>query len=299
MIQSAGPRTVTVGSYNVKNMFAKEDLVDGKTRPKPESELEALSRVIKNVDADVVSLQELSSAKTLNKFMTEHGLDKMYPYVAHIPGNSTRNINVGVISKYPFETVVTHKDNTFPFIDGSGDTKFSRDVLRVDVEIDGKPGADLTVYNTHAKSRLPAKPGEVDSDTQRISEAREMRRLVESEMKPYPNRLFVMTGDWNDNTDDKSVQEVLNPKVGEKYLDSLDHLADNERNTWPANPTQTHGHDPEQFDHIVYAESKDGQLVESHVHRFGATPDGKYKWLSSAASDHLMISAKFKLGEGQ
>lgn len=38
-------------------------------------------------------------------------------------------------------------------------------------------------------------------------------------------------------------------------------------------------------------------MLGSEIHRFGATPDGKYKWLSSAASDHLMITAKFKIQE--
>lgn len=292
-------QTVTVGSYNVKNMFAKEDIAPGnRTRPKPEFELEALSRVLKNADADVVALQELSSAKTLNKFMADYGLDKIYPNVAHINGNSDRGINVGIISKYPFETVVTHKDVEFPLADGSGKTKFSRDLLRVDVNTDGKPGAELTVYTTHSKSRRPSEGDGPSSDTQRISEGRAMRNIVEQEMKPYPNRLFVMTGDWNDNTNDASVQEVLNPKDGrEKFVDSLATLPENERNTWPANPNAGHGHDPEQFDHIVYAESKAGQMLGSTIHRYNATEDGKYKWLSSAASDHLMISAKFRIEE--
>jgi len=298
MINRAAGQTVTVGSYNVKNMFAKEDIVPGsRTRPKPEFELEALSRVIKNVDADVVSLQELSSAKTLKAFMKDKGLDKIYPHVAHITGNSERGINVGIISKYPFEAVVTHKDQEFPLIDGSGDAKFSRDLLRVDVDLDGQPGAELSVYNTHSKSRLPSEGPGPSSDTQRASEAREMRRLAEEEMKPFPNRLYVLTGDWNDNTNDASVQEVLNPKSGEKFVDSLASLPADERNTWPANPNASHGHDPEQFDHIVYPESKADQMLGSEIHRFEATPDGKYKWLSSAASDHLMITAKFKVQE--
>ncbi len=291
-------QTVTVGSYNVKNLFAKEDIAPGnRTRPKPEFELDALSRVLKNADADVVALQELSSEKTLKSFMKQYGLDEIYPNVAHINGNSDRGINVGLISKYPFETVITHKDQEFPLIDGSGNTKFSRDLLRVDINTDGKPGAELTVYNTHSKSRRPSEGPGPSSDTQRASEGRAMRQIVDQEMKPFPNRLFVMTGDWNDNTDDASVQEVLNPKSGEKFLDSLAHLPADERNTWPANPNATHGHDPEQFDHIVYAESKADQMLSSAIHRYDATPDGKYKWLSSAASDHLMISAKFQIKE--
>lgn len=292
--RAAAPTSVVVGSYNVKNMFAQEDIQPGsRTRPKDEFSMEAVNRVLRKTDADVVSLQELSSEKTLRTFMKNHGLDEVYPHVAFVPGNSERGINIGIISKYPIENVVTHKDTEFPLADGSGNTKFSRDFLRADIDMDGKPGAEVTVYNTHSKSRLPAKPGEINEDLQRLSEAQAMRNIALEEMKPFPNRVYALTGDMNDNTDDASLQAILNPTEGEKFLDSLDHLPADERNTWPANPNATHGHSPEQFDHIIYPESQEVKFVDSNIHRY--TKDDPYQWLSSAASDHLMITAEFKL----
>lgn len=294
MIRPTGaPQTIRVGSYNVKNMFLQEDLTpDSHTRPKSDWSMEALNRVIRKTDADVLALQELSSEKTLKKFMKDHGLDKIYPHVGFVKGNDQRGINVGIISKYPME-VTSHKDTRFPLADGSGQAKFSRDLLRADLELDGKPGADFTIYTTHCKSRRPADPGETPSDVRRLSEGQAIRDIVEREMKPFPDRLFVVTGDFNDNTNDPTVQAVLNPKNGEPWLDSLDHLPEKERNTWPANPNAGHGHDPEQFDHIIYPKSKDDQLLGSQVHRY--TKDDPYDWLSSSASDHLNITADFKL----
>lgn len=292
-----GKTNVVIGSYNVENLFAKEDLAPGsRTRPKTEWSQAALAENLRLADADVVSLQEVSSRKTLDTFLQVHDLAKKYPYVAHVPGNSERGINVAVISKYPFETIVTHKDESFPLADGSGETKFSRDFLRVDVDVDGVPGADVTVYTTHSKSRRPAEAGEPSADVQRLSEAQAMRRIAETEMKPYPSRVYVLTGDMNDNTDDASVQAILKPKDGgERWLDSLDHLPDDKRNTWPSNPARLRGHAPEQFDHIIYPSSMDGQMKGSEIHRYNQSPDGKYEWLSSAASDHLMITAEFDL----
>lgn len=290
------PNRVVVGSYNVENLFAKEDIPDGaRMRPKWEGAQAALADNLKMADADVVSLQEVSSKRTLETFLQRHELAAMYPYVAHVVGNSDRGINVAVISKYPFETIVTHKDEKFPLADGSGQSQFSRDLLRVDVNLDQAPGAELSVYTTHSKSRRPADPGETSSDVQRLSEAQATRSIVEREMKPYPGRLYVVTGDLNDNTDDKSVQAMLNPPRGEKWLDSLDHLPAQERNTWPSDPARSRGHGPEQFDHILYPASADGQLVESRVHRYDASPDGRHKDVSKNASDHLMITAEFKL----
>lgn len=290
------PSSVVVGSYNVENLFAKEDIPEGaRMRPKYAGAQAALADNLKLADADVVALQEVSSKATLENFLRRNDLAAMYPHVAHVVGNSDRGINVAIISKYPFETIVTHKDEKFPLADGSGESQFSRDLLRADVNLDGVPGAELSIYTTHSKSRRPADPGEASSDTQRLSEGQAIRSIVEREMKPYPGRLYVVTGDLNDNTDDKSVQAMLNPKQGEPWLDSLDHLPDNQRNTWPSNPARGGRFGPEQFDHILYPKSVDGQLVESKIHRYDESPDGKHKDVSANASDHLMISAEFRL----
>lgn len=288
---------VKLASYNVKNLFMKEDISpESRTRPKSERSLAALAESIERLDADVVSLQELSSRETLEKHLLgRRGLAEKYPHIAYVKSHDPRGINVGIISKYPLTQVVTHKDTPVPLADGSGEVRFSRDLLRADVNLDKDPEAELTVYTTHSKSRRPADDGEPSSDLRRLSEAQTIRNLAESEMAEFPNRLFVVTGDLNDNTDDKSVQAILNPKGREKWLDSLDHLPENERNTWPANPTQTGKFGPEQFDHIIYPERFDGQLIDSKPVRFEQSIDSDTKWVSSAASDHLPLTATFEV----
>lgn len=288
---------VTVGTYNVKNLFMQEDITPGsRTRPKSERSLAALAESIDRLDADVLSLQELSSKETLeNHVLSRRGLAEKYPYVAYIKSHDPRGINVGIISKYPFTQVTSHQDEPVKYVDGSGEGRFSRDLLRVDLNLDKDPEAEMTVYTTHSKSRRPSDPGETSSDIKRLSEATTARQIVEREMKEFPNRFFVVTGDLNDNTDDASVQALLNPKSGEPWLDSLDHLSEKERNTWPANPNQTHGHDPEQFDHIIYAERFDSQLIDSKPMRFTQSIDSDTKWVSSTASDHLPVLAQFEV----
>ena len=109
-------------------------------------------------------------------------------------------------------------------------------------------------------------------------------------MKEFPNRMFVVTGDFNDNTDDPPVQAILNgPNAdSETWIDSLDHLADDDRNTWPANPTHKR-FPPEQFDHIIYPERFDGQVTRHDPVRYEQSIDSDTRWVSSAASDHLPI----------
>lgn len=289
---------VRVASYNVKNLFMKRDIHPGAhTRPKSERSLAALAESLERIDADVVSLQELASQETLEKdLLSRRGLAEKYPHVAWTKGNDKRGIRVGIISKYPFNAVVNHADSKVPLVDGSGDVKFSRDLLRVDINLDDDPDTELSVYNSHFKSRRPANPGQINSDLRRLSEGTATRNIVEAEMKDYPNRMFVVTGDFNDNTNDPPVKAILNgDEAGdEKWIDSLDHLAENDRNTWPANPNHKR-YPPEQFDHIIYPERFDDQVTRHAPVRFERSIDSDTKWVSSAASDHLPIIADIEI----
>lgn len=287
---------VSVATYNVKNLFMQRDITDSsRQRPKSERSLAALAESVDRLDADVIALQELSSKETLETdLLSRRDLAEKYPHVAYIKGNGDRGINVGIISKYPFNAVVSHKDEKFPLIDGSGQTQFSRDLLRVDVNTDSDPDTELSVYTTHSKSRRPADPGEISSDTQRISEGTAIRNIVEREMKDFPERLFVVTGDFNDSHNDASVKAVLEPKGKERWMDSLEHLSEEDRKTWPANPNDKR-FDSVQFDHIIFPASKKDQLVSSDKVRFEQSIDSDTKWVSSAASDHLPVVAHFTI----
>ncbi|MFA5506987.1 MAG: endonuclease/exonuclease/phosphatase family protein [Vulcanimicrobiota bacterium] len=289
---------IRVASYNVKNLFMDRDIDSGShTRPKSERSLAALAESLERMEADVVSFQELSSQETLEKdLLSRRGLAEKYPHVAWTKGNDERGIRVGIISKYPFTLVENHADHEFPFVDGSGTGQFSRDLLRVDINTDNDPEAELTVYNSHFKSRRPADPGEVDSDVRRLSEGTATRNIVEQEMAEFPNRMFVVTGDFNDNTDDAPVQVILNGTSpgAEKWVDSLDHLAAGDRNTWPANPNHTR-FPPEQFDHIIYPQRFDDQVTRHAPLRFEQSIDSDTRWVSSAASDHLPIIADIEI----
>lgn len=291
---------VRVASYNVKNLFMERDIDSGsRTRPKSERSLAALAESIERMDADVISFQELSSQETLEKdLLSRRDLAKKYPHVAWTKGNDERGIRVGVISKYPITAVIPHADHEVKFVDGSGSGKFSRDLLRVDINTDSDPEADLTVYNTHFKSRRPADPGEVNADVRRLSEGVTTRSIVESEMAEHPNRMFVVCGDMNDNTDDPPVQAILNgPNAdSEKWIDSLDHLPADERNTWPANPTHTR-YPPEQFDHIIFPSRFEDQVTRHEPIRYNESIDSDTRWVSSAASDHLPIIADLEIKE--
>ena len=289
--------TFTIATMNAHNLFGERDIKPGsRDRVKSERSQAALAEQIDRVDADVVALQELTSKETLDELiLSRRDLAEKYPHVALIPSHDHRGINVGIISKHPFNAVVTHKDTEFPLTDGSGTGNFSRDFLRVDINTDSDPDTEVSVYNTHSKSRRPSDSGP-SSETVRHSQAVAMREIAEKEMAADPNRLFVLTGDFNDGFKDPSVQAILNPGQGkEEWLDSLDHLPDGERNTWPANPNGNSKFAPVQFDHIIYPSRFDGQLVGSEKIRIEQSDSSDTRWVTTAASDHLPVVARFNI----
>lgn len=285
-------KTLTLGQYNVRNWFAREDENPelGK-REKPAWSLDMLALNIDRSGADVLTLQEVgTSLDNVKDFFNRGPLKGKFPYVAMEKTNDTRGVHVVIASRYPITQVVSHCDEQFPLADGSGQTRFSRDLLRADLDIQGTP---FTVYTTHGKSRRvyakddPAHPGGDNPDNQRIGEGRAIGAIVAREMKQFPGRLYVVTGDLNDGTEDPSVQAILNHPNGEPLFDTLAGLPEKDRRTWPADPAKGHGHAPEQFDHILVPLSHKEKVLDSWIIDIPR--------VSQKASDHLEVVARFQL----
>lgn len=266
-----------MGSYNVKDFIAPGQGA-GIRQPKSAAELKALAQTLKEADCDIVALQEVGSKKLLEQFV-EQRLDGAYKHVAFVPGNDRSGLSLAVISKYPILQVVTHRGDRIPRADGRGSTHFTRDFLRADIKVNDET---LTVYNTHGKARL----GESSTEYQRIDEARAARTIVLKDMAPFPKRLYVVSGDMNDNTYNKSVQTLAKGDGrGTQLKDTLQDKPRDQQLTWLV-PGQERGH---QFDHILFPEQQSDRFQGSRVHSQGPHTD--------LASDHYLISADFDLPE--
>lgn len=287
-------------TFNVKNLYTgPRDTTIHPPREKADWSLEAIAETIDRSGADVVTLQELFSKETLEEsVLTRRGLSEKYPHMAYVRGNDKRGIQVGILSKYPITNIVTHKDSKVPFIDGSGAGKFSRDLLRADIDMDNNPATtEASVYTTHLKSRRPAGDGEVPSDVRRASEGRAIGKIVREEMKEFPNRFYVVTGDMNDGPQDRPLVEIREGQDTDvKLLDSLDHLQGSARHTWP---TGKSNFGPVGFDHILYEEKFDKNLVSSEILRYSDSdnPNSGVFHVNKAASDHFPVLAEFDLSK--
>lgn len=266
-----------IGSYNVKDFIAPSQ-GNGVRTGKTTQELRALADTIKEADCDVIALQEVGSKALLEKFAKER-LGGAYQHVALVPSNDRSGLSLALISKYPITKVVSHKNDRIPTADGRGTTHFTRDFLRVDVDVNGEP---VTVYNTHGKARL----GDPTTEQQRIAEARAGREILLKDMQAFPSRLVVVTGDLNDETHNRSVQALAKGEgEGPQLLDSLADKPRQQQLTWIVpgmDPSVVRGH---QFDHVLYPAEQKDRFLGSQVHSEARHAD--------VASDHYLVSADF------
>ena len=278
------PGVLSLVTYNLKNMFdnVNADKQKGSTA-KPLVEMRAAGKVVVKSGADVMTNQEVENKQIYDSWAADN-LQGALPNSVLLQGNDKRGINVGLMTRYPIIQVITHKDEQFPLNDGSAMTQFRRDLLRVDLDVEGET---ISVYTTHLQSRRGGKADEVFiGDNQRIAEAKAIKEIVSREMKPYPGRLYIITGDLNDGTGNESVQALLNGP-GDKLIDTLAGKPDAERMTWPSDP-RNQKFPAEQFDHILIPESMKHRLIDCQVLDYAEN--------TINASDHKPVRARFRVG---
>ncbi|MEM1423039.1 MAG: endonuclease/exonuclease/phosphatase family protein, partial [Planctomycetota bacterium] len=108
---------VRIASYNVLNLFDDVDdpslegdaddchSRDKTVRAKPVEQNEAAARAIREIDADVVALQEIESFDALIKFREEHLRGLGYDHVASVDVGYHRGVEQSVISRFPIKDV--------------------------------------------------------------------------------------------------------------------------------------------------------------------------------------------------
>ena len=89
-------------TYNVENLFLADE-----GPLKPHKAVRPLLRMIEQVGADLVVLQEVGSKTSLE--LLNSWLPNPYEFVDLMEGNSNRSIHLGVLSRVPIE-LTSHRD---------------------------------------------------------------------------------------------------------------------------------------------------------------------------------------------
>lgn len=233
----------------------------------------------KTVSPDVVCVQEVESLIALREF-NDQFLDGAYPYVVVLDSRDLRQIDVGILSKYPIDSITTHVDDT-----AAGKYIFSRDCLEVRVRV--KKTTSVTFFINHFKSKLAmgkteeAKAKEKKkADLKRKLQADTVAELLKERFpgSEFTSGYFAVLGDLND-TPLASQLSGLCVKAG--LVDALAALPPEERWThyWKAKNSVS------QLDHVLLSPALAGKLREDgiHIERRGIgfrseskKPDGGY-----------------------
>ncbi len=198
--------TVRIATFNILNLFDEHDdpyRADEGTPTKPSNELAALAKTIREVDADVLALQEVENRGILEQFNRTYLADLGYEHVVLFEGNDLRGIDCALLSRLPVGPVTSHRHVRFH--DDTGRLmSFNRDLLQV--EIQPPAGSPFHVFVVHLKSK---RDGADETEPQRLGETRQIRKVLDGLLKQDRSALFVICGDFNDTRESKPIQTLL------------------------------------------------------------------------------------------
>ncbi len=180
--------TFKVASYNVENLFDLhfsgneyvEYIPDGKygwNRYIYQKKIDNVSKVIYDLKADIIALEEvesLSALLDLRKNLKRRGL--FYRYYA-IADKKNSTVKVAILSRFK---IIKEKELRVAY------SNRYRDILEVHVDIDGYP---LVLFANHWKSKSAP-------ESERIKYAKVLKKRIATIPKSLP---YIILGDFNSN----------------------------------------------------------------------------------------------------
>ena len=273
----AAPPEIVVCQYNVRNYVNEKPKGSDEpygTHAKPESEIAALIKIIKDINPDILGVCEMGTPDRFEDFkkrLADAGLG--YTDSEYVPA-ADPDRHLALVSRFPI--VARHSATDVPFeIDGKQE-KVRRGFLDVTVQVNAD--YQLRLVGAHLKSKLPTPEGEA---LIRRYEAQKLRAHLEEIMVADPQVNLVCYGDFNDTKNEPMFAEVTGVRGTENYMADIwakDSHGDKWTYYWKVADEYTridyHFASPALFKEVVRAKSQ--------VYRSDAN-----EW--SAASDHRAV----------
>ena len=213
----AAPREIVVASYNVENYLDAQPAREGRRygiRAKPERDIDALIRIIKEINADILGVCEMGSPERFADFkkrLNEQGLG--YTDSEYVAGPD-QDRHLALVSRFPITSRQSRLDVPFE-LNGQAE-KVRRGFLDVTVTVNDS--YKLRLVGVHLKSKLAAPEGEA---LIRRHEARKLRQHLEQILLDDPNTNLLAYGDFNDTKNEPMFQEVSGVKGTPTYMADL------------------------------------------------------------------------------
>jgi endonuclease/exonuclease/phosphatase family metal-dependent hydrolase len=189
--------TLTIATYNVENYVATNRMTEAgyrKEYPKPEAQKSALRRVVRELDADVLLLQEMGGAPYLAELQRDLDREGIgYPY-ADVLEAADADRHVAMLSRRKPAEIVRHAALAFPYFGGRENVK--RGLLEVRF---ATAKGEFTIFVVHLKSRFTDRPDDPESALRRTGEATAIRDAVLARFPEPAAARFAIMGDFNDH----------------------------------------------------------------------------------------------------
>ena len=227
----AAPPEIVVCTYNVRNYVNAKPKGEGDlygTRAKPESEITALMKVIKDINPDILGVCEMGTPDRFEDFkkrLNEAGLgytDSEYVQAAD------PDRHLALVSRFPIVARDSATDVSFE-INGKQE-KVRRGFLDVTIQVNAD--YQLRLVGTHLKSKLPTPDGEA---LIRRYEAQKLRAHLEKIMAADPQVNLVCYGDFNDTKNEPMFAEISGVRGTANFMSDLwakDSLGDKWTHYW-------------------------------------------------------------------
>ncbi|HIP12222.1 MAG TPA: endonuclease/exonuclease/phosphatase family protein [Arcobacter sp.] len=176
-----------VASYNVENLFDQQnngteykEYIPNKHKwnlTAYKTKLQNTSKVIKELDADIIALQEIESLQALKDLKSKLSIYSYHKFTK----KRKSAIGLGFLSKYPiisYKNVIVDKYN-----------QRERDILRITVRIENKK---LIIYNNHWRSKRA-------KESKRVRYAKALIKDIKTLSKDED---YIILGDLNSNYDE-------------------------------------------------------------------------------------------------
>jgi predicted extracellular nuclease len=187
-----------VMTWNVHNFFDDQKNSPGKqetlvSTAAYEQHLAIVGKVIHALDPDVVVMQEVEHPGVLADLGSKE-LAAAYPAQALFEGNDPRGLDIGAISKIPFDATASHKDDQFDLVGTQTRYSYARDCLELHLTVAGRP---VVLLGVHFRS----KGGDVavDDPDKRLAEAQHTRAIADGITAKDPTAALLLLGDFNDD----------------------------------------------------------------------------------------------------
>jgi endonuclease/exonuclease/phosphatase family metal-dependent hydrolase len=262
-----------IASYNVGLLFDEHD--DPNTEDEiagtksPES-LEALAAVLKNLDAEIVGLQELENKEVTQRFVAAYLPNSGYTVYMDDPQGSIWN--VGLLSRFPVKRIVRYGDDNSGY--GGESFRFLRHRL-VAFQVEVNPEYSFWALVVHLKAMSDERSKEM-----RVEMARAARDFLTKRLglDPQKDNIAIM-GDFNDTPLSPTIQAFVSDKA---FLDTaalnqvveLTHSSDE--------PTR-------QIDYVIVSWGMSAEFLPDGFR----VPSSPGLDALSRASDHLPVIAAF------